>query len=80
MEKNFILRSNFSSFPQRFQYISNFNGQITYLFVKSGCSFFLNLQICYVEVRISRNITESPMDFDITRVNVLVDLFSDIGQ
>ena len=37
-------RSNFSSFPQYFQYISNFRSQITYTFVKCGCSiyFFLN--------------------------------------
>ena len=33
----------FSSFPQYFQYISNFRSQITYTFVKCGCSihFFL---------------------------------------
>ena len=33
-----------SSFPQYFQYISNFRGQITYSFLKCGCSiyFFLN--------------------------------------
>ena len=39
-----LLRSNFSSFPQYFQYISNFNSPITYIFVKCGCSnyFFLN--------------------------------------
>ena len=36
--------SNFSSFPQYFQYISNFRSQITYTFVKCGSSiyFFLN--------------------------------------
>ena len=36
-------RSNFSSFPQYFQYSSNFWLQITYSFVKCGCSsyFFL---------------------------------------
>ena len=35
---------NFSSFPQYFQYISNFKSPITYIFVKCGCSnyFFLN--------------------------------------
>ena len=39
-----LLRSNFSSLPQYFQYISNFRSQITYLFVKCACSiyFFLN--------------------------------------
>ena len=40
----YILRSNFSSFPQYFQYISNFGSPITYIFVKCGCAnyFFLN--------------------------------------
>ena len=36
--------SNFSPFPQYFQYISNFRSPITYIFVKCDCSnyFFLN--------------------------------------
>ena len=39
-----LLRSNFSSFPQYFRYISNVKSPITYKFVKCGCSnyFFLN--------------------------------------
>ena len=39
-----LLRSNLSSFPQYFHYISNFKSPITYKFVKCGCSnyFFLN--------------------------------------
>ena len=39
-----LLRSNFSSFPQYFRYISNPKSPITYKFVKCGCSnyFFLN--------------------------------------
>ena len=43
-EENLLLRSNFSSFLQYFQYISNFKSPITYIFVKCGCSnyFFLN--------------------------------------
>ena len=43
-EEKLLLRSNFSSFPQYFQYISNFRNPITYIFVKCGCSnnFFLN--------------------------------------
>ena len=43
-EEKLFLRSNFSSFPQYFHYISNFKSQITYKFVKCGCSnhFFLN--------------------------------------
>ena len=37
-------RSNFSSFPQYFQHISNFKSPITYTYVKCDCSiyFFLN--------------------------------------
>ena len=43
-EDKLLLRSNFSPFPQYFQYISNFKSPITYIFVKCGCSnyFFLN--------------------------------------
>ena len=43
-EEKLLLRSNFSSFPQYFQYISNFKSPITYIFVKCGCAnyFFLN--------------------------------------
>ena len=43
-EEKLLLRSNFSSFPQYFQYISNFKSPITYIFVKCGWSnyFFLN--------------------------------------
>ena len=44
-EEKLLLRSNFSSFPQYFQYISNFKSPITYIFVKCGCSnyFFLSM-------------------------------------
>ena len=43
-EEKLLLRSNFSSFPQYFRYISNVKSAITYKFIKSGCSnyFFLN--------------------------------------
>ena len=60
-----------SSFPQYFQYISNFKNPITYTFVKCGCSIYFSsiLQFWYVEVRISRSISESPLHFEITRVN-----------
>ena len=42
-EEKLLLRSNFSSFPQYFQYISNFKNPITHIFVKCGCLnyFFL---------------------------------------
>ena len=36
-EEKLLLRSNFSSFPQYFQYISNFMSPITYIIVK--CSY-----------------------------------------
>ena len=35
-EEKLLLRSNFSSFPQYFQYISNFRSLITHIFVKCG--------------------------------------------
>ena len=61
-----IIRSNFSSFPQYFQYTSNSRSQITYLFVKCGCLiyFFLNSANLVVEVRIFRSISESSLDRD----------------
>ena len=65
---------NFSSFPQYFQYISNFKSQITHIFVtvvnRINSSPFL--QIWYVDVRISRSISESPLEFEITRVDCIV--------
>ena len=44
-KRNCSLRreSNFSPFPQYFQYISNFRSQIIYTFVKCGCSIHLFL-------------------------------------
>ena len=43
-EEKLLLRSNFSSFSQYFQYISNFMSPITYKFVKCSYTnyFFLN--------------------------------------
>ena len=38
-EEKLLLRSNFTSFPQYFQYISNFRSQIIYSFVKCGFRF-----------------------------------------
>ena len=61
-EEKLLLRSNFSSFPQYFQIISNFKGPITYILVTCGCSnyFFLNSAtlICRGTV-ISKYIRES---------------------
>ena len=72
-EEKLLLRSNFSSFPQYFQYIPNFKSPITYIFVKCGCSNYFSsiLQIWYVEVRISRSISESSLEFEITRVDCI---------
>ena len=39
-EEKLLLRSNFSSFPQYFQYICYFRRQITYSFVKYRCSIY----------------------------------------
>ena len=69
-EDKLFLRSKTSSFPQYFQYISNFRCQITNSFVKCGCSIYLFssiLQIWYVEVRIFRSVPESPLEIEITR-------------
>ena len=43
-EEKLLLRSNFSSFPQYFKYISNFKNLITYIFVKcvNRLIFFFN--------------------------------------
>ena len=53
-------------------YISNFRIQITYSFVKCGCSIYCfphSFNSWYVEVRISRSISVSPLEFEITRVD-----------
>ena len=42
-EEKLLLRSNFSSFPQYFQNISDFRNQITYSFVKGGASIYFFL-------------------------------------
>ena len=70
-EEKVLLRSNFSSFPQYFRYISNVRSPVTYKFVSCGCSnyFSSNQKIWYVEVRISRSVSESPLEFEITRVD-----------
>ena len=42
-EEKLLLRSNFFSFPQYFQHISNFKSPITYPFDKCGCSIYVFL-------------------------------------
>ena len=54
---------NFSSFPQYFQYISNFRSQITYSFVKCGCSIYFSSIL-----QISKYFKES-LNFEIRRVD-----------
>ena len=77
-EEKLLLWSNFSSFPQYFQHISNYKSPITYMFVKCGCLnyFFLNSSNWYVEVWISRSISESPLEFEIMRVLRVCCMFS----
>ena len=63
---------NFSSFPQYFQYNSDFRSQMTYSFVKCGCSTFFP-HFCksdmsrygYLEVFLN------PLDFEITRIDCI---------
>ena len=64
-EEKLFQRSNFSSFPQYFQYISNFKSpiQIYLLNVVKWIIFSWTQQIWYVEVRISRSISETPLEF-----------------
>ena len=52
------------------KYLYNFRSQIAYSFVKYDSSIYFSsiLQIWYVKERISRSISESPLDFEITRV------------
>ena len=73
MEK-LLLRSNFSSFPQYFQYFANFKSQIhIYLLnVVNQIIFSWTLQIWYVQVRISWSISESPLEFKIMRVDRII--------
>ena len=57
-------------------YISNFRSQNTHSFVKCDCSIYcfphsLNSDTMYVEVRISRSISVSPLEFEITRVECI---------
>ena len=72
-EEKLLLRSNFSSFPQYFQYISNFRSPlpISLLNVVNQIIFSSILQTWYVELRISRSISESPLEFEITRVDCI---------
>ena len=65
-------RSNFSPFPQYFQYIFLTKGVKLHSHLWSlvvRIVFSSLLQIWYVEVRISRSLLEGPFDFEIKRVD-----------
>ena len=67
-------KEQFLLFPQYFQYIFNFKSPVTHIYllnVVNRISFSSVLQIWYVEVRISRNFVESPLEFEITRVDCM---------
>ena len=64
--------SNFSPFPQYFQHIFLTKGVKLHIHLYNlvvRLAFSSILQICYVEVRISRSVSEGPFDFEITRVD-----------
>ena len=76
-EEKLLLRSNFSSFHNIFN-ISLTPGvqlHIYLLNVAVRIIFSSILQIWYVEVRISRSISESPFEFEITRVDCICILY-----
>ena len=59
----------FSSFPQSFQYISNYRSHITFSDLKCGCSIYFFLQFCRSDFwwcGYFKNIQESALDFEIT--------------
>ena len=63
----------FSTLFYIYEYISNFRSQISHSVVKCGCSIYcfshsLNSD---VEVRISRRVSVSPLEFEITRVDCM---------
>ena len=59
-------------------YVSDLRSQITYLFVKFGCSIciFLNAANLKCQVRISHSVPEGPFDFEITRIDCIHILLS----
>ena len=67
----YFLRSNFSSFPQYFHISLTSRDQlhINLLNVVVRITFSSILKIWYVEVRISRSVSEGPLEFEITRVD-----------
>ena len=76
-EEKLLLRSNFSSFPQYFNIslTSKVQLPISLLNVVNQIIFSSILQTWYVELRISRSISESPLEFEITRVDCMTIIF-----
>ena len=68
---NKVLWSNFSSFPQYFQYISNFRSQIIDSFVKCCCSIYFFPEVCKSDMSRDgyRSISENLLDFEIKRAD-----------
>ena len=69
-------RGNFSSFPQYFHYISLTSGVRLHIRLWDKVVRFIFssiLQIWNVVVRISRSISEGPLDFEITRVDCSIE-------
>ena len=66
-----IAPKDFSSFPQYFEYISNLVVKLDIHLWNVVVRFIFSsvMQILYVEVRISGIILESPLGFEITRVD-----------
>ena len=73
-EEKLLLREQFLLFSTIFSVYLYFQESNYILFVKCGCLIYLFSsipQIWYVEIRISRSISESPLDFEITRVDCI---------
>ena len=69
-----LLRSNFYPFPQYFQYIFLIKGVYLHIHLLNLVERFVFssiLNICYVELRISRSVSEGPFKFEITRVDCI---------
>ena len=68
-----LLRSNISSFPQYFRYISNVKSPIKYKFVKCDCSnyCFLNSDNLICRGTDISKCFRVPLEFEITRVDFI---------
>ena len=75
-----LLRGNFSSFPQYFQYISNLGVKLHIHSVKGGCS--INCFPQFHKSDMSKygylEVFRSPLEFEITRVDCILNGLSNI--